>query len=74
MRATFNNAANGSVTNMMTDGEPYFINELVHKLYIKYILYRDMTGYFYAIDETYSDNVSVNGSDLVVNIYEIQAK
>jgi len=74
MRATFNNAANGSVTNMMTDGEPYFINELVHKLYTKYILYRDMTGYFYAIDETYSDNVSVNGSDLVVNIYEIQAK
>ena len=74
MRARFNNAANGSTLNMMNDNNPYFIDDLVHKLYTKYVLYRDNTGYFYVVDESYSRNVSRIGDDLIVNIYEIQAK
>jgi len=73
MRARFNNAANGLITNMMTEGVPYFIDDLVNKLYTKYILYRNNTGYYYAIDETYSNNVSLVGNDLTINLYEIQA-
>ena len=73
MRARFNNAANGLITNMMTEGTPYFIDDLVNKLYTKYILYRNNTGYYYAIDETYSNNVSLVGNDLTINLYEIQA-
>jgi hypothetical protein len=73
MRARFNNAANGSILNMMTDGVPYYIDDLVNKLYTKYVLYRDNTGYFYAIDETYSNNVTRVGDNIIVDIYEIQA-
>lgn len=73
MRARFNNASTGIITNMMTEGVPYFIDELVNKLYTKYVLYRNNTGYFYAIDETYSNNVSLVGNDLTINLYEIQA-
>lgn len=73
MRARFNNASTGTITNMMTEGVPYFIDELVNKLYTKYVLYRNNTGYFYAIDETYSNNVTLVGNDLTINLYEIQA-
>lgn len=73
MRATFNNASDGVSTNMMTEGQPYFINDLVHKLYTKYVLYRDNTGYFYAIDENYSNNVTRIGDDIIINVYQIQA-
>ena len=73
MRARFNNASNGKTLNMMTESVPYFINDLVHKLYTKYILYRDNTGYFYAIDETYSNNITRVGNDLTINCYQIQA-
>lgn len=73
MRARFNNAANGLITNMMTEGVPYFIDDLVNKLYTKYVLYRNNTGYYYVVDETYSNNVSLVGNDLTINLYEIQA-
>ena len=73
MRARFNNASNGKTLNMMTEGIPYYINDLVHKLYTKYVLYRNGTGYFYAIDESYSNNVTRVGNDLTINCYEIQA-
>ncbi len=73
MRARFNNASTGKITNMMTEGIPYFIDDLVNKLYTKYVLYRNNTGYYYAIDETYSNNVTLVGNDLTINLYEIQA-
>jgi len=73
MRARFNNAANGETTNMMTDGVPYYINDLVHKLYTKFVLYRNNTGYYYAIDESYSNNITRVGNDITVDIYQIQA-
>jgi hypothetical protein len=79
MRARFNNAANGKTTNLMTEGIAYGIDELVNKLYTKYILYRNNTGYFYVIDETYNTNGLINnvtrtiGGDYIVNLYQIQA-
>lgn len=73
MRATFNNAADGSSTNMMTEGVPYGIEDLVNKLFTKYILYRTNTGFYYALDETYSNNITRSGNNLVIDIYQIQA-
>jgi len=73
MRARFNNAANGKSTNMMTEGTAYYIEDLVHKLYTKYVLYRNSVGYYYAIDETYSNNVTRVGNTVTIDIYEIQA-
>jgi len=73
MRARYNNAANGTTTNMMTEGIAYPIDDLVNKLYTRYVLYRNTTGYYYAIDETYSNNVTRSGDNIIVDIYEIQA-
>ena len=73
MRATFNNAAEGTSTNMMTGNAALPINDLVNNLYTKYILTRDSTGYFYEVDESYSTNVSSSGEDVTVILYQIQA-
>lgn len=73
MRARFNNAATGKSVNMMTESTAYYIDELVDKLYTKYVLYRNNTGYYYAIDVNYSNNVVRVGNEITVNIYEIQA-
>lgn len=73
MRARFQNSADGKTTNMMTEGVPYYIDDLVHKLYTKYVLYRNNTGYYYAIDESYSNNITRVGDDITIDIYQIQA-
>lgn len=73
MRATFNNAKTGKSINMMVEGIPYSIDQLVKKLYTKYILVRDNTGFFYQIDSTYSNNVIYTSDDVTVNLYQIQA-
>ncbi len=77
MSATYNNAKTGSITNLMTDSVPYAIDNLVNKLYTKYTLYKDTTGFFYQVDNTYSDNVTYiknqNNTNVFVNLYQIQA-
>jgi hypothetical protein len=73
MRARFNNASDGKTTNMMTESLPFYIDDLVNKLYTKYVLYRNNTGFYYAIDESYSNNINRVGNDITVDIYEIQA-
>ena len=73
MRGTFNNAKNGVSTNLMVENKPYPIDDLVHKLYTRYILYRNATGYYYEIDTTYQNNASYSGNDVVINLYQIQS-
>ena len=71
MKATFNNAKNGTSTGLMSsDSTTLSIDILVrstenitplgsvkNNLHTKYILNRDSTGYSYKIDTDYSDNV-----------------
>ena len=71
MKATFNNAKNGTSTGLMSsDITTLSIDMLVrstenitpygsvkNNLHTKYILSRDSTGYSYKIDRDYSDNV-----------------
>jgi len=71
MKATFNNAKNGTSTGLMSsDSTTLSIDTLVlstenitplgsvkNNLHTKYILNRDSTGYSYKIDTDYSDNV-----------------
>lgn len=80
MRATFNNAKSGKSTNLMNQLAPDTIDNLVHKLYTRYKLFRDTTGFYYKIDETYhgdgsigSNNVSYLGNSVSVNLYQIKA-
>ena len=81
MRASFNNAKTGKSTNLMVDGQPYTIDNLVNKLYTRYILFRNDTGYFYEIDPTYhgdpnivgTNNVNYVNDDVIINLYQIQS-
>lgn len=76
MRASYFNAKDGKITNLMTEPTAYEIDDLVHKLYTKYNLYRDTTGFYYGVDEAYSTNVSSilnpDGSSVAVKLYQIQ--
>lgn len=73
MRARYNNASTGKSTNLITEGQAFTIDNLVNKLYTKYVLYRDATGYYYVVDVNYSNNITIVGQDVTVNLYEIQA-
>ena len=80
MRASFNNAKNGKTTLFMsTNNTKISIDNLIrttegtsnkNNVFTKYILTKTPTGYYYEIDTTYSNNVQINGSDYVVNLYE----
>lgn len=80
MRATFNNAKTGKSTNLMVAGTAYPIDELIHQLYTRYILYRTSTGYYYKLDTTYHgdgtsgpNNVNYSTNQVEINLYQINA-
>ena len=91
-RATFNNAKEGTSTGLMSsDSLTLSIDDLIgstegttnkNNLYTKYILTRDATGYYYKIDDTYSNNVAYESptttpssttNDYIINLYQINA-
>ena len=79
MKASYFNGKTGKITNFMTENMAYPINTLVNKLYTKYDLYRDYTGFYYKINLTYSQNVSIasnslytNNPNIIVNLYQTQ--
>ena len=72
------------VKNLQT---PLQIDKVVNELYTRYILTRDITGYYYTVDSLYqgnldssgnvvsaSNNVNYVGNDIIINLYQIQAK
>jgi len=84
MRATLFNAKTGEITGFMSSNDPTIsIDELAKtnngvtgKLYTKYLLTREADGgYYYKIDDTYSDNItqniSVNASQYRVDLQQI---
>lgn len=80
MRASFKNAKTGKSINLMNQLAPDTINNLVHKLYTRYILTRTTTGYYYELDDTYHgdgtsgpNNVTYNSNNVTINLYLIQA-
>lgn len=86
MIAEFNNAKLGLSTNLVTTNSPLFINDLKNKLYSKYILERNDSGYYYKLDNSFSDNIyyssDVDGdgnlvggtldSGVIIKLYEMQ--
>lgn len=86
MRAEFNNAKTGKRTTFTTVNSPQTVDNVINKLHTKYILKRDVTGYYYEIDNNYSTNIiytsDVDGDGngiggtidggLKVKLYEIQ--
>lgn len=80
MKATYHNGKTGKSVNLMTEDLAYPIDQLVNKVYTRYILNRSQTGFYYEVDTTYSSNVTYtvnpslqNNSDLTIKLYQIQA-
>ena len=90
MRATFNNAKNGKSTGLMsssntnltidqlikTTKDEHAVNPSVkNNLYTRYILTREVDGYFYKIDTSYSTNVNYNSTpnNYIIDLYQINA-
>ena len=80
MRASFKNAKTGKSLNLMNQYAADTIENLVHKLYTRYKLVRDTTGYYYQIDDTYrgdgsigQNNVTYATNNVTINLYQIQA-
>lgn len=81
MRASFQNSKTGLITQFMTSPIPQSINDINSKIYTKYILKRDIVGYYYEVDISYSDNINYPFDldkdsaldDLTIELYEIQA-
>lgn len=77
MQATYYSTKTGKIINLMTEPIPYTIDKLVNKLYTKYKLYRDTTSFYYAVDDTYSKNVTYtqnqDNNSVSINLYQIQA-
>jgi hypothetical protein len=73
MRASFKNAKSGKSTNLMVSNAALPIDQLITKLYTRYVLVRKNNGYYYEIDNTYSNNVSYSTNNATVNLYQILA-
>jgi hypothetical protein len=56
MKATFNNAKNGSSVNTMVTSVPQEIDLLIHEQYTRFKLYRTSDGFYYKIDNLYQGN------------------
>jgi len=73
MKASFKNAKNGKSTNLMVSNTALPIEQLITKLYTRYVLVRKSNGYYYEIDNTYSNNVTYSTNNATVNLYQILA-
>lgn len=83
MKTSFNNAKTGKSNNLMVKGTPQLIENLIHELYVRIIITRTTTGYYYKFDEVYQgnqnlppntpNNVKFVGTSATVNLYEVAA-
>jgi hypothetical protein len=84
MKASFNNAKTGKATNLMVKNTPQSIENLVNELYIRIIISRTTTGYYYTFDDTYQgnqslfppntpNNITFVGTNVNVRLYEVDA-
>ena len=82
IKASFKNAKNGTLTNLMVKNVPQNIENLVHELYTRIIISRTQTGYYYKIDNTYqgnpslnytSNNVTYSNNNVNIEFYQVSA-
>lgn len=73
MRSTFKNAKTGKSINLMVQSSAASIDNLIHMLYTRYILYRNHTGFYYKIDDSYTGNVFYSSNNVIINLYDIKA-
>ncbi len=82
MKASFKNAKTGKTTGLMVKNTGLLkIDEVIKEVYTRYKLFRNLTGYYYQIDDTYqvdvasgANNVSISTepNDIIINLYQIR--
>lgn len=83
MKASFSNAKTGKSTNLMVKGNAQTVDKLVNELYVRLIITRTSTGYYYKFDDTYQgndstppntpNNITFVGTSVNVKLYEVLA-
>ena len=83
MRAEFNNAKTGKITNLMsTSLTNKRIDQLItttqgntptNNIFTKYILKNINSQYYYELDTTYSTNIQLINDNYTVDLYQITA-
>jgi hypothetical protein len=83
MKASFNNAKTGKSNNLMVKNTAQPIELLINELYIRIIISRTTTGYYYKFDETYQgnnnlppntpNNITFVGTSVNVKLYQVAA-
>jgi hypothetical protein len=83
MKASFNNAKTGKSNNLMVKNTAQPIELLINELYIRIIISRTTTGYYYKFDETYQgnnnlpsntpNNITFIGTSVNVKLYQVAA-
>jgi hypothetical protein len=83
MKASFNNAKTGKSVNLMVKNTPQFVDKLVNELYVRIIISRTSTGYYYKFDDTYqgnlttppitTNNITFVGTSVNVKLYQVAA-
>jgi hypothetical protein len=83
MKASFNNAKTGKSINLMVKNTAQTVDKLVKELYVRLIISRTSTGYYYKFDETYQgnnstppntqNNITFVGTSVNVKLYEVLA-
>lgn len=76
MRATFNNAKNGEYTEFMTINGTPDINQFIDELHTKFTLKKNDNFYYYLLDLSYNNNVTVSTlssgyKKIEVDLYEV---
>jgi hypothetical protein len=73
------NGKTGKFTPLSTTTAPLKINDFIKKQYTRYDLYRNTTGFYYVVSDTYSTNVTYtqnaanpNNKDITVKLYQSQ--
>jgi hypothetical protein len=79
MKANYFNAKTGKFIPLSTESAPSKIDKFVKKIYTRYDLYRNTTGFYYKINDTYSNNVTYsqnsttpNNKDITIKLYQAQ--
>lgn len=83
IKTSFNNAKTGKSVNLMVKNTPQLIDKLVKELYVKIIISRTTTGYYYKFDETYQgnentptgtpNNITFADTSVNVKLYQVSA-
>lgn len=71
MSASFNNAKDGKITNLIPFNGVINFKDLFNDLFLKYNLFKNNNDYLYSIEKTPNQTVTIGVTDIDIDLYEI---